>query len=727
MAETLDQISGMVERIVFTEERNGFTVARLKEVDKSKPTTIVGTLFGIKEGENLSCSGTWKFHTKFGKQFDVDSFSIETPTSLVGVQKYLESGLIKGIGPSFAKKIVDTFKEQTLRVIEETPEKLLSIPGLGRKKLTMIEQCFSEQKSIRKVMIFLQSHGVSTGYAQKIYKRFQDQAIEKVKENPYELAKEISGIGFKIADKIAGSMGFQKDSPRRITAGLSYLLWELSGEGHTCYPRDKLLEKATEALEVESSAVDEGLTSLVNKRECLAKIIGDNEMIWLHHFYHAEEAIATELQRLTEHDISFREIDKDKAIIWVEEKLHIQFAPLQKEAVIRSIQEKVHIITGGPGTGKSTITKGIIAILEKVAPEIILCAPTGRAAKRLSEITRRKAFTIHALLEFDPAFGSFKKNAQNPLSCDLIIIDEASMIDTMLMLSLLEALPDQTKLLLIGDIDQLPSVGPGYILSDLISSMQIPVTRLSEIFRQAKGSLITVNAHKINQGEFPILTQKPQSDFHFYEATSPEEVVQKIIDLNCKELPQKKGFDPLADIQILSPMRKGPIGTIHLNHLLQKELNPAQKELMHEGRSFHMGDKVIQLKNNYNKKIYNGDIGFIRGIYWDEQMVIVSYDGMEVEYDFSELDEIALAYAISIHKYQGSEAKCILVPVHTSHFIMLHRNLLYTAATRGKKFVAFIGLKKALMIAVKNEKTISRYTGLQHILKEVLANTHQNQ
>lgn len=713
-----DQLSGYIERIVYKEPEKGFTVARLQEKGKKELTTVVGYLPSVQEGESISCSGVWKFHSHYGRQFEVTDVTIESPTDLVGVRKYLESGLIKGIGPIYAQKIIDKFQEDTLKIIDETPHRLLEVPGIGEKRIEQVKDCWQEQKSIRQVMIFLQSHNVSTGYAQKIYKRYQNNAIEKVKANPYALAKEISGIGFKSADKIAASLGYDKNSPKRISAGLEYLLWELTSEGHTCYPQDLLIEKAEEALEVSKDAVEQSISSMLAKRELIQEEQSSQNFLWLQTFYTYEKTIAEEIHRLQSAAIAFREIQEEKAISWVEELLGIHFADKQKDALIAAIQQKVHIITGGPGTGKSTITQGILTILEKVTPNILLCAPTGRAAKRLNEITRKKAHTIHSLLEFDFQTGAFKKNHNNPLECDLIIIDESSMIDTYLLYSLLLALPDSAKVLFIGDIDQLPSVGPGHILKDLIFSDVISVTRLDEIFRQAKGSNITVNAHKINHGEFPILTQKPFSDFHFYDVQTPEEIITKIIDLVQTDLPKRLHLDPIKDIQILSPMRKGLIGTIHLNQLLQQSLNPSDMPFHIEGKTYHIHDKVIQLKNDYNKKVYNGDIGKIEQIHKTDQIMVINFEGQQVEYEFSELDQIALAYAISVHKYQGSESKAIVMPIHTSHFILLYRNLLYTAVTRGKKFVGLIGTKKAVAIAVKNEKMIQRYTGLQKALHE---------
>ena len=715
----MDTVSGHIEHVVYTQPENGFTVARLKEPHKKSLTTIVGHLPSVRAGESITCKGEWKRHPQHGAQFEIDSFSIDSPSTVLGIKKYLESGLIKGIGPTYAERIVDRFKEETLKVIDLTPEILLQIPGIGEKRIRIIKECWKNQRSIRQVMIFLQSHGVSPCFAQKIFKRYGESAIEKVKENPYELAKEVTGIGFKSADAIAKALGYEKEHPKRLASGLEYILWELSNEGHTCYPKELLLQKAESILEVKAAPIEEIYLSMVAKNELIEKEMGGTLFAWHRIFYFYEQSIAEEIKRLKFSSSTIRPIDQAKALSWVEEKLYIQFAEEQKNALLTSLKEKLHIITGCPGTGKSTITTAILAILSKVTNQIFLCAPTGRAAKRLTQITRKKAHTIHSLLEFDFQNGGFKRNHKNFLECDLIIIDEASMIDTFLLYSLLKAIPDSAKVLFIGDIDQLPSVGPGHLLKDLISSQVIAVTRLNEIFRQAAGSKIILNAHKINQGEFPLISNQDWSDFHFYEEEEPEKIVSKILQLVQKDLPEKRFFDPIKDIQVLSPMRKGPIGINHLNYILQKHLNPSNKPFFHEGRSLHIDDKVMQIRNNYTKKIYNGDVGRITDIDLAENILTVNFDEAYVEYDFSELDELVLAYAVSVHKYQGSECPCIVMPIHTSHFMLLYRNLLYTGVTRGKKFVALVGTKKAIAIAVKNAKVLQRYTGLVEPLKKI--------
>lgn len=710
-----EPLAGYIEAIVFTQPENGFTVARLKEAHKKDLTVIVGYLPSLQPGETVICKGSWKIHPSHGRQFEVSDYTVEMPNDVVGIQKYLESGLVKGIGPVFAKKIVDKFGANTLAVIDQTPRQLLDIPGLGEKKMESLIECWRAQRSIREVMIFLRAHGASPAYAQRIYKTYGDRSIEKVKENPYKLAKDIFGIGFKIADQIALKLGFTLHSSQRISAGIEFVLWELSNDGHTCFPMTEFLPIAKESLEVDLSLIEAEIKALV-QRDFLIK---QEDMIWLKPFYAYEMGIAKDLLALTSSPQIIRQIDAAKAADWAEEKLGIRFAEQQKEAITKALTNKVHIITGGPGTGKSTITNAILRVADKLTSKIVLAAPTGRAAKRMTQITHRKAFTIHALLEMDFTSGGFKRGKDKPLDCDFIIIDEASMIDTPLLFHLLRAIPESARVLFVGDIDQLPSVGPGTVLRDVIQSEAIPVTKLTEIFRQAKGSKIITNAHRINQGEFPSIQTAPDSDFHFIEAETPEAIQQIILQLVGKEIPEKWHFDRIEDIQVLSPMKRGVIGSELLNDVLQTLLNPSDKPLFRAGRKFHLLDKVMQIRNNYDKGISNGDIGRIESIDAGEQTLVVSFDGKFVEFQFAELDELVLAYATSVHKYQGSECPCIVIPIHTSHFKLLHRNLLYTAVTRGKKQVYLVGTKKAIAIAVHNDQVQKRYTGLEKAIKNI--------
>lgn len=713
----MEEIFGFIDGIVFAGEENGFTVARLKEPKKSDVTYIVGTMPGLHPGENIHCKGTWKNHPKHGRQFEVDHYELKVPTDLLGIQKYLESGMIKGIGPAYAERIVKEFGTDTLQVIDEMPEKLMNIPGIGTVRLQKIKECWVDQREIRQVMIFLRGHGVSPSYAHKIYKAYGIACVEKVKTNPYSLAQEIKGIGFKSADKIAKNLGIAPDSPERIDAGIEFVLWEASNDGHVGYSNTELTPLIKETLEVSEELIQVRIKELIK----LGKLIEEGDLVFVKPLYLSEVGIARELSRLMQGDCALRSVDVEKALEWTQEKLRIQFAEEQKQAVALGVKEKMLIITGGPGTGKSTITKAILAICEKLTKKILLAAPTGRAAKRLSEITNKRAFTIHSLLEMDFQKGGFKKDRNNPLDCDLIVIDEASMIDTFLMHHLLKAIPSHARIILVGDIDQLPSVGPGNVLRDTIDSEKIPVCILKEIFRQAKGSQVVINSHRINQGIFPDLSHRAGSDFLYYESDTPEEILAIIIDL-LMTIPKKYRFRPLEDIQILSPMRRGMIGIENLNIVLQEKFNHSPSPLLNRGRQFLVNDKVMQIRNNYQKEVYNGDVGYIDAIDLSDQVVKVSFDDKVVSYEFTELDELELAYAVSIHKYQGSECPCIIIPIHTSHFKLLYKNLLYTGITRGKKLVILVGSKKAIGMAVHNEDVRKRYTGLKSRIKEFFNN-----
>lgn len=713
----MEEIYGYIENIVFTESEKGFTVARLKEPKKKELTCIVGYMPSIQPGESIRCKGGWKIHPEYGQQFEVKSFELQAPSDLLGIQKYLESGMIKGIGPVYAERIVKCFGLNTLDVIDKSPDRLLEVPGIGGKRVDKIKVCWSEQQSIREVMIFLRGHGVSPSYAQKIFKNYGNQSIEKVRSNPFQLAKEIHGIGFKSADLIAQNIGIPLDSPARIDAGIEHTLWEMSNDGHVCYPLKDLLPAVEAILEVAQDVIEKRIQALVEKQD----LVRENETIWVKPLFLTEVGIARELARLDQSPCRIRAVDVDKAMDWVQQQLKIELAPEQKTAVSQGVSEKLLIVTGGPGTGKSTITKAILSITEKITTRIILAAPTGRAAKRMSEITGKKAFTIHSLLEIDFATGKFKHNRDNPLVCDLIIVDEASMIDTQLMNHLLKAIPSDARAIFIGDVDQLPSVGPGNVLKDLILSQRVPVIQLKKIFRQAAGSLIITNAHRINQGEFPDISYHPKADFQFIEAENPEDVVKIIVDLVASRLPKSHRFHKFDDIQVLSPMKRGLIGSENLNTVLQQHLNPSPTPLFRMGRCFHIGDKVMQIRNNYEKEVYNGDVGKIIEIDLTEQTLKVGFEGKIVPYDFIEIDELILAYAVSIHKYQGSECPCVIIPVHTSHFKLLFRNLLYTGLTRGKKRVIFVGTKKAIAIAIRNEEVLKRHTGLQKTVCQYLS------
>lgn len=714
----MEEIFGSIENIIFVNEENGFTVAKIREKDKRELTCIVGNLSSINSGEMIRCEGKWLSHSQYGKQFEVSSFEVKAPTDLKGIQKYLESGLIKGIGPVYAQKIVEKFGLETLDIIEQDPFRLMDVDGIGEKRVKKIKSCWDEQKSIRNVMIFLRSYDISSTFAEKIFKCYGNQTMSKIKENPYQLAKDIIGIGFKIADKIAFRLGIDKNCEKRIESGIEFTLWELSNIGHSCYPKVLFLEEAKKILDVDISFIQKVLDQMILKKDIIISSIEGREFLWLKTLFFYEEGIAKFLNLIHQSSCSLRRVNEDKALIWVENLLKIKLAKNQIEAIKNCLIDKIHIITGGPGTGKSTITKAILEITHKLTSKIILAAPTGKAAKRMAQITKKRAVTIHSLLEYDFVSGTFQKNEENKLKCSLIIIDESSMIDTFLMFHLLRAIPHDARVIFIGDIDQLPSVGPGNILKDMIDSKTIKITELSEIFRQAKNSKIITNAHKINKGFFPELTS--DSDFRYIEAKEPEILLQKILSLVTEDLP-KMGFDPIQDIQVLAPMKKGIIGTENLNIQLQAKLNPSSFFLMKGSRRFQKNDKIMQIKNNYNKHVYNGDVGIIIKIDSIEQEVLIKYDDREVTYEFSELDEIVHAYAVSVHKYQGSESLCIIMPIHTSHFKLLFRNLLYTAVTRGKKMVYLIGMKQAIAMAIKNDQIQNRYTGLCHFLKKIIS------
>jgi exodeoxyribonuclease V alpha subunit len=712
----MEEIHGFIDHILFSEEENGFTVAKLKEPKKTEPTCIVGCMPSVQPGETIRCKGAWKHHPQHGRQFEVASFTLEAPSDLVGIQKYLESGMIKGIGPVYAERIVKKFGIDTLKIIDENPRSLLEVQGIGEKRVDKIQSCWKDQRSIRDVMVFLRGHDVSPSFAQKIYKAYGDKSIEKVQKDPFALAKEIHGIGFKIADKIAKGLGMPQESSSRVCGAIEHALWDLSNDGHVCYPKAELIVLVGEMLQLPSPLIEENMKKLLEN----GQIMEERDLIWVKPLYLAEVGIAREMARIVQSPCRIRAVDLQKAIDWVEKQLQIELAVEQKEGVARGVKDKLSIITGGPGTGKSTITKAILTITEKLTSKILLAAPTGKAAKRMSEITKKKAFTIHSLLEMDFTSGGFKRNRDNPIHCDLLIVDEASMIDTLLMNNLMKAIPSEARVILIGDIDQLPSVGAGNVLKDLIQSGKLVTTQLKQIFRQAATSQIITNAHKINQGEFPDLERKKGGDFHFLYSETPEEILDIIVDLVKTRLPKAFRFHRFEDIQVLSPMKKGIIGTENLNAKLQESLNPCPSPLLRMGRCFHVGDKVMQIRNNYQKEVFNGDVGKIVEIDENEQILKVVFEGKAVEYEFLELDELVLAYAVSIHKYQGSECPCVIIPIHTTHFKLLYRNLVYTGITRARKLVVIVGTKKALSIAIRNEEVKKRHTGLMQKVQQFI-------
>lgn len=717
------ELSGQIERITYTNEENGYTIARVKIYGQRDLVTVVGYLMSPTPGEILNMRGEWVNHPKFGEQFKVVEYKTTVPATVFGIQKYLGSGLIKGLGPVIAGRIVKKFGEKTLDVIENDIEKLDMVEGIGKKRIAMIQNAWEEQKEIRDVMLFLQSHGVSSGYATKIFKQYKNRSIAVVTENPYRLAMDIFGIGFVIADNIAEKLGFPKDSPLRIEAGILYVLYQLSDEGHVFYPYEYLVKKSRETLGVERDAIVEALGVLaINKKivledlnESIDEFKENNKGVYLAKFHLCETSIATRLKTLSIAPKSIRSINVENALKWVQERLDIRLAENQAKAIRCALENKIMVITGGPGTGKTTIINAILKIFSKLKVKTLLAAPTGRAAKRMSETTGHEAKTIHRLLEYSFAKGGFQKNEEKPLTCDLLILDEASMIDTVLMHHLTKAIPTFATVILVGDVNQLPSVGAGNVLNDIIASGVIPVVELKEIFRQARESRIIVNAHKINNGILPTFEDDvPDNDFYFIQQEDPEKVLEIILELTKERIPKRFGLDPVDDIQVLTPMHKGMVGAGNLNTELQKSLNPSQVEIMRGSRNFRVNDKVMQIRNNYDKEVFNGDIGRIVGIRPDENEITVLFDGRNVVYEFYELDELVLAYAVSVHKSQGSEYPAVVIPVLIQHYILLQRNLIYTAVTRGRNLVVMVGTRKALAMGVHNDKTQKRFTHLRY-------------
>lgn len=718
----MEKIEGSIEHISFRNEENGFTVAKMLEVGKLTSTVVVGVMMGVQVGEVLICTGLWKNDKRFGVQFDVKGFEVKVPSTVEGIEKYLASGLISGIGAAFAKRIVQRFGVDTLDIIEKSPTRLLDVDGLGKKKLARILASWKDQKNIRNVMLFLQQYNISAAYAQRIFKEYQQESVQKVKENPYRLASEVVGIGFKKADKIAKAMGIEEHSPMRLDAAIEYDLLQLAKSGHTCYPLEDFVERTSRNLGVTPEELEERLGTLVTKKKIIIEAIADGKrsrsFIWARIYYRYEQQIAEELERLQSFSARSKVFNLDD-IGEITQKMGIVLAEQQEEAVQQSMQSKIHIVTGGPGTGKSTITNVIVQLFKKNHFKVLLAAPTGRAAKRLSEITKEEAQTLHSMLSFDFGLRGFRKNYLDPLECDVLIVDESSMIDSFLMDGLLRAISDHTQLVLVGDIDQLPSVGAGNVLKDFIDSGKMEVTKLTEIFRQAVNSKIVINAHKINQGVFPNVEIDKESDFFFIKESSPDRINHTIVSLLSGRLKKAYGFHPLKDIQLISPMNKGELGTQRLNQLMQETLNPVEKrkETVERGHIvFAVGDKVMQTRNNYEKEVFNGDIGYIKRISTEGKLLVVVIDQQDVEYQFSELNELVLAYAVSVHKYQGSESPCIIMPIHEQHYRLLYRNLLYTGITRGKKLVVLIGTSQALNMAIQNNEVNKRYTGLRQAI-----------
>ncbi|HSV31700.1 MAG TPA: ATP-dependent RecD-like DNA helicase [Atribacteraceae bacterium] len=724
-------LQGQVERITFQNAANGYTVARLKVKGYQELVTVVGPLPGICAGEILRVWGQWKNHPRFGEQFLTDSFETLIPATTRGIEKYLGSGLIKGIGPVMAYRLVNHFGKDTLGIIENQAHRLTEVPGIGGKRVSMISKAWEEQKEIRQVMLFLQEQGVSPAYGVKIFKHYGKEAVHLVRENPYRLAEEIYGIGFITADKIARSMGIPQDSPFRAGAGILYFLQQAAEQGHVYYPQDSLISECEKALEIPADIIREVLSDISREKKVAIEMAplcpgtdahetGDNlPLVFLPQFHTAETGITRKIGEILATVRHTRYLLPEKELSGITRDLGIELAQHQREAVLRTFQEKILVITGGPGTGKTTIINVIIRLHRQRGKHILLAAPTGRAAKRMTETTGQEAKTIHRLLEYQPGGAGFKRNETFPLDADLLIIDETSMVDTILMYHFLKAVPREATLILVGDIDQLPSVGAGRVLRDIIESGRIATIRLTEIFRQSRESMIVMNAHRVNRGEMPHF-QSPAnrlSDFYFFPVEDPDNARQTILDLCRSRIPHKFGCHPVDDIQVITPMHRGSAGAATLNRELQEALNPKGQEIQRSGRILRIGDKVMQLRNNYDKEVFNGDIGRVTAINQEIQELTVLIDGRKVVYEFSELDEIVPAYAISVHKSQGSEYPVVVMPVLTQHYLLLQRNLLYTAITRGKRLVVLVGTKKALAIAVRNNKPQKRFTLLKERLQ----------
>ena len=702
-------------------EETGFTIAKVKVKGRGE-VTVVGPLMGPPDGTFIEAMGRFESHSQYGMQFKVEKFSSALPVTSEGIKRYLSSKAIHGIGPKMAERLVGAFGNKTLEVIDREPERLLDVEGIGKKKAEQILTGWEEQMDVRQVMVFLHSHGVGNAFASRIVKAFGKKAVAVVTRNPYALATEVAGIGFLTADRIARSTGFAMDAPQRIHAGLLYALSKATDGGHLFLPTEQLVLKATELLQLPHETIRGEIASLVQSEKVITTPIADPrivEAVYLPWLFHSERGIANTLAQITAGNKFPLFDDAQSDVAAMEKRLSITLAPRQRDAVQGALTAKAMVITGGPGTGKTTIIKAILKIYHKAGARMLLAAPTGRAAKRMTESTGFPAKTIHRLLEFSFQKGGFQRNRENPLACDVLVVDEASMIDVPLMFNLLKAVPDNATLILVGDVHQLPPVGPGNVLRDIIASRCIPVTTLTDIFRQAEKSLIVVNAHRINQGQSPFSgSREPGGDFFIIERNDPEAVARTIVELVARRIPRRFNLNPMEDIQLLTPMHKGSLGGERLNQLLQETLNPKPQGASDEaGFKFRFGDKVMQLKNNYDKDVFNGDIGRVVAADPAARRITARFEDNDVSYEAAELDEITLAYAISIHKSQGSEYPAVVIPISTQHQIMLQRNLIYTGITRGKELVVLVGSYKALAIAVKNNKTIQRFTRLTDLLQ----------
>ena len=709
----MEKIKCTIERITFQNPENGYSVLQTAIKGYREEQTVVGIFHEVTVGAVLTVEGNWRVDKRYGRQFAAEKWTEELPADIIGIEKYLGSGLVKGIGPKMAKLIVKHFGLETFEVIENDADRLLEVPGIGKGRVGKIRDSWEKQKDVKDIMVFLQGHGVSSTYAAKIYKQYGKDSIEKVQNNPYCLADDIWGIGFKTADGIAEKLGYEKNDSRRCRSGILYTLSKLSEDGHVYSEREQLIKSAKDLLQADEEPITQVLDQMIASEDLML----DEEAIFLPPFYYAEVGVANKLRRLIETPMGNIFDNGGTVTDDVSQRQgQIEYDEVQLSAIRKAIGSKVMVLTGGPGTGKTTTTLGIIASFETLGQRILLAAPTGRAAKRMSEATGKEAKTIHRLLEFNPAEG-YGRNDENPLDGDVLIVDESSMIDIILMNSLLKAVPLSMRLILVGDIDQLPSVGAGNVLRDIIDSGAVPVIRLTRIFRQAQSSRIVTNAHKINQGTFPDISNGRQSDFFFIKQEDPEQAARDIVNIVKNRIPKAYGYST-NDIQVLAPMQRSVVGATNLNIALQEAINPVGDSLSRGGFRYRRGDRVMQIRNNYDKDVFNGDIGMVEHVDMEERTLTVSFDGNSVEYEDSELDELTLAYATTIHKSQGSEYPVVVMPLLMTHFVMLQRNLVYTGITRAKKICIIVGTTKALAYAIHNMVVLKRNTRLKERLTD---------
>ena len=721
MQDRQETLKGTLSRIRFESDDGEFAVCELDVPQRSAPVTIVGNIMSSQPGETVEVVGSWTVNQKYGRQFEIDSIRAAPPTTREGIEKYLASGLVEGIGGVLAERIVDHFGEDTLDILDADPERIKEVDGIGEVRGDRIVEAWEEQRAIRSVMVFLQSHGVTPGRAVKIWETYGPRAVGILREDPYRLAEDVRGIGFKTADEIAGELGIERDAPERIRAGVLYELSQATGEGHMFLPKPQLRRRAAERLGVDESLIPTAIEALEqeDKIEVDRELGESGPAVYDASTYWAEVGAAEHLRELLGSSSWLEDqamgLELESRVAEVEKEIGFELADAQREAVGAAWRSPVTIITGGPGTGKTTIVEAVCNLGDELGRKVALCAPTGRAAKRLTEATGRGAKTIHRLLEYSFQDGGFQRDEENPLDVDMLIVDEASMLDTFLFHAVVRALPAKASLLLVGDVDQLPSVGPGDVLDDLIDSGEVQVVELTEIFRQAERSTIVVNAHRINEGKMPVVPRREEGelvDFYTISADAPENARERIVRAVSSRIPEAFGFDPVGDIQILSPMYRGEVGCERLNAELQERLNSGAEEFEHYSRRWKVGDRVMQTRNNYDLDVFNGDIGRISEVDEFNEVMSVDFEGERVTYPFDSLDQLDLAYAVTVHKSQGSEYPAVVIPVVTQHYIMLQRNLLYTAVTRARELVVLVGSKRAVRIAVQNDDADHRFTRL---------------